>query len=62
MKYPLHLGKILIEFYLNGFTEFTEFSDTNIAFLKDYSKLPPFVREIKMLPQCQQDTGSRDYL
>ena len=28
--------------------------------LKDYSNLPPPVKETKMLPQHQQDTGSRD--
>ena len=39
-----------MEFFLKGFTKFSEFSDKNVYHYMD-SNLPPLVEETRMLPQ-----------
>ena len=54
-----------MEFFLNVFTEFSEFSDKKIVItikvLKPATR-PPLVLETRMLPQRQQDTCERQDL
>ena len=58
----------IIQFSLNVFTEFGDFSDKIVIIILkglEHATQLPLVLETRMLPQCQQDvleTGSLDWL
>ena len=45
----MNMRQTIFEFSLNVLTEFSNFSDKNVTFIKDYSNQPP----LEMLPRCQ---------